>query len=66
MKLRFQIGLPDWLFDDKFAKFVFFLAVECKLAMILGEKLRDHRQILSEDFFLKNTFLATKIKFCLA
>ena len=28
-------GLPDWLFE-------FFLAAECKLATILGEKLRDH------------------------
>ena len=35
--------------------------------MILEEKCGDHRQILSEDFFLERTFvLATKVKFCLA
>ena len=38
-----------------------------KGAMILREKLRDHRQILSEDFFLERTLvLATKVKFWLA
>ena len=33
--------------------------------MILGEKLRDHRQILTEDlffFFLENTFFSDKNK----
>ena len=30
-----------------------FLAPKCKVVIILGEKLRDYRQILSEDFFLE-------------
>ena len=34
-----------------------FLAFKCKVAMILGKKMRDHRQILSEDLFLEITMV---------
>ena len=40
------------------------LASKCRVAMILGKKLRDHRQILSEDlFFLEiTTILGRKLR----
>ena len=39
------------------------LASKCKVAMILGKKLRDHNQILSEDlFFTDHHDFKTKIE----
>ena len=37
----------------RFLAFFWFsiLASECKVAMILGKKSREHKQILNEDFF---------------